>query len=76
LATCWSGKEVHSFSLHGGKNDCTHPLSQGCHLSKRRWVRDISGALTDTAAVLCDYLLLQDMLEGIQLTSAVSDRFV
>jgi hypothetical protein len=43
-------------------------------LTDRSWVRDISGA--PTAPVMCDYLLLWEKLEHVQLQPAVSDRFV
>jgi hypothetical protein len=43
-------------------------------LANRSWVRDISGA--PTMPVLCDYVLLWEKLERVQLQPAVPDRFV
>lgn len=51
-----------------------HRRSVSDALANRRWVRDIAGALT--ANVLCDYVTLWEMLEGVSLTSAVPDKFV
>jgi hypothetical protein len=39
-----------------------------------RWVRDLSGALT--APVLCEYVILWEALEGINLQPTVADRFI
>lgn len=43
-------------------------------LYQRRWVRDISGALT--TSVLCEYVVLWEALEGINLQPRVADRFI
>lgn len=43
-------------------------------LTNRSWVLDISGA--PTAAVLCDYVLLWEKLENVQLQPNEPDRFI
>lgn len=43
-------------------------------LSKRRWVRDISGALTMQA--LCDYIRVWELVDGIILQPLVPDHFI
>jgi hypothetical protein len=40
----------------------------------RRWTRDITGATT--AAVIADYLMLWDVLQGVQLQPGIDDRFI
>jgi len=43
-------------------------------LMARRWTRDITGATT--AAVIADYLMLWDVLQGVQLQPGIDDRFI
>ena len=40
----------------------------------RRWTRDITGATT--AAVIADYLMLWDVLQGVQLQPGIDVRFI
>ena len=43
-------------------------------LANRQWARDISGA--PTAAVLCDYVTVWDMVDSVVLVPHTADRFI
>jgi hypothetical protein len=43
-------------------------------VTARRWARDITGART--TAVIADYLMLWDALQGVELQPGINDRFI
>jgi len=43
-------------------------------LLDRRWTHDITGATM--AAVIADYLMLWDVVQGVQLQPGIDDRFI
>ena len=43
-------------------------------LTNHQWARDISGATT--AAVLCEYVRVWDLVEPVQLSPQVADRYI
>ncbi|KAG0545813.1 hypothetical protein BDA96_02G394400 [Sorghum bicolor] len=55
-----------------GRRRRSHSVREA--LLDRRWTRDITGATT--AAVIADYLMLWDVLQGVQLQPGIDDRFI